>query len=135
MITSVTGFSGRDDIRFARLSATAQACRGAASIVARKRVERGTSQSGDRCGRCDCSRSGRGWTLRYSILAGPQLGHDRAEVLCLERLVLGGESEVNRGQDRALEMHVEDAFGALDRLLGQFQDLLRTFHRLSDRIS
>src|SRR5882757_4829479 len=62
-------------------------------------------------------RRARAGVARRSVLAGRQLGDNRAEVLGLERLVLRGQRVVDGGQHRALEVHVEDAFGAFDGLL------------------
>src|ERR1700744_1434697 len=87
-----------------------------------------------------------GWTARCAsrrsncrlVLAGVELRDDRAEVLGLHGLVLRGQRVINGSQNRALEMQVEHALGALDGLLRQFQDLLGGLdprvERIADRV-
>src|SRR5436305_765761 len=69
-----------------------------------------------------------------SVLAGRQLGCDRAEVVSLEGLVLRGQCVVDGRQDRALEVHVENSLGALDGLLRQLENLARGLQRFSQRV-
>ncbi len=57
-----------------------------------------------------------------SSLAGQQVVEHGPQLGRRESPVLGGQGEVERGQDRALEMHVQDALGVLDSMLWQLGD-------------
>src|SRR5688572_29063499 len=78
------------------------------------------------CCSCSCSSSSSkstfsslrvrsGLARQQPVEVGPQLGRR-------ERAVLGGEGEVERGQDGPLEVHVEDALGVLGGPLRQLGD-------------
>src|ERR1700742_2188122 len=76
---------------------TAHSCRASSKTIT------STARSSGSTARCAFRQNNRGG--RRSVLAGRQLGRDRAEVLGLKGLVLRGQRVVDGGQYGPLEVH------------------------------